>query len=367
MKSSVLPSLPDRVLYEELSVIWQEKWFMTFDAHIAYNTLRPYFHERIRFDEPLPRHCAFGVGGHADVWVTVEAGKELTSLVSTCAEERWPLLIVGNGSNILYADAGVRGIVARIALHEYHIENQEHGNALLIAEAGVSWPLLLHQLAPLGWGGLEFGVGIPGTLGGGVISNAGAHNSELGQILEWIEVLDARGINLEPEEQVAYPVVRRYEHNELDLSYRSSRFRYQRQARFDERGHLLPPPRGRIDPAEIIILLAIRLQREDPQTLQAIMAEHRLHRKSTEPPPYRAGTVFKDPPGNDASSLLEQAGMNGKIHGKAQISPVHANYIVNLGGAHAADIAALIMEAHQRVLERFGIDLELDVEPRGEW
>ena len=148
---------------------------MIFDADLAYNELQLHFRDRVRRHEALARHCALGVGGPADVWVVLESRRELIGLVSLCAEEHWPALIVGNGTNILYADAGVRGIVARVALNEYQIENQEDGTALLRAEAGVSWPLLLHNLAPLGWGGLEFGVGIPGTLGGGVFSNAGEH------------------------------------------------------------------------------------------------------------------------------------------------------------------------------------------------
>ena len=340
---------------------------MIFNADITYDELYSLFQERVRRNEPLTRHCALGVGGTADVWVSLESRKELIGLVSLCAEEHWPLLAVGNSTNVLYADAGVRGIVARLALKEYRIEEHGDGTALLVADAGVSWPLLLHDLAILGWGGLEFGAGIPGTLGGGVISNAGAHNSDMGHVLEWLEVLDARGSNLGSEDQISYPSVRRYQHDELDLSYRYSRFRAKRQARFDGQGPLIAPQRQMIEPPEIVMLLGIRLHREDPRRLQTIIAEHKMHRKLTEPPPHRAGTVFKDPPGHDIDSLIEQIGMKGRTHGKAQISTAHANYIVNLGGAQAADIAALIMEAHHRARDRFGIELELDVELRGEW
>src|SRR5438093_5310813 len=132
----------------------------TFDLDRAYSELLSHFQRRIRRREPLARHCAFGVGGIADIWVSVETKKELMGLVSLCAEQRWPLLIVGNSTNVVYADAGVRGIVARIALSGYRIEEQSDSSALLIAEAGVSWPRLLHELTPLGWGGLEFGIGI---------------------------------------------------------------------------------------------------------------------------------------------------------------------------------------------------------------
>src|SRR5437870_11861171 len=206
---------------------------MTFDAEAVYTELNAHFRGRIRRNESLSRHCTFGVGGPADVWITLDSRDELMSLVRLCAERRWPLLLVGNGTNTLYADAGVRGIVARVVLNSYTIEDHGDGTALLLAEAGVSWPHLLNELAPLGWGGLEFGPGIPGTLGGGVISNAGAHNGNLGGVLQWVEVLDACG---NEEGQIQSPRVCRYQHDELDMSYRHSRFRSTRRIQFDEHG-----------------------------------------------------------------------------------------------------------------------------------
>lgn len=340
---------------------------MTVDANALYNELHPYFQERVRRHEQLARHSAFGVGGPADVWVSLKTQQELVDLVRWCTQEHVPLLITGNGTNVLYADAGVRGIVAQVALSSYHMEDRADGTALLVAEAGVSWPRLMYELAPLGWGGLEFGVGIPGTLGGAVISNAGAHNDDLGHVLEWIEVLDARGCNAAEEDQLTVPLVRRYLREELDLGYRHSRFREQRRVRFDERGQFILPLRGMIEPAEIILLLGIQLHHEGPQRLRASITQYRQHRKLTEPAERHAGSVFKDPPGKEASRLIEQAGLKGRSVGKAQISEVNANYIVNLGGARAAEIAALIMEAHQRVLAQFGVDLELDMEFHGQW
>src|SRR6266568_1895349 len=238
---------------------------MTFDAKAAYTGLQTHFKKRVRRDEALARHCTFGVGGPADVWVSLDTREELIGLVRLCAERRWPLLLVGNGTNTLYADVGVRGIVARIALNSYTIEDHGDGTALLLAEAGVSWPHLLNELAPLGWGGLEFGPGIPGTLGGGVISNAGAHNSNMGEVLEWVDVLDARSSS---EEELIDPTVRRYQHNELDLSYRHSRFRAFRRIQFDEQGYPLVAPRGLIEPPEIIMQLGVRLHHEDPHKLR---------------------------------------------------------------------------------------------------
>lgn len=339
---------------------------MTFDAETVYTQLHAHFRERVRRAEPLSRHCTFGVGGPADVWVSLDTQDDLVRLVRLCAEQHWPLLIVGNGTNVLYADAGVRGIVARIALNTYTIEDQGNDSALLRAGAGVSWPRLLNELAALGWGGLEFGPGIPGTLGGGVISNAGAHNSDLGQVLEWISVLDARSSD-ETQEQITLPLIRRYQHSELDLSYRHSRFRAARRVQFNAQGYPQVAARGLIEPAEIIMQLGIRLHREDPQVLRQRIEQYKQHRKQTQPPQQSAGSVFKNPPGDFAGRLIEQVGMKGTTIGGARISERHANFIVNVGGASAADVAALIQEAHNRVHQQFGVNLELEVELRGEW
>ncbi len=337
---------------------------MTFDAETVYQGLAAHFRERVRRNEPLARHCTFGVGGPADIWVSVDERADLITLVRMCGERRWPLLLVGNGTNVLYADAGVRGIVARNTLSTYTLEDAGDGTALLVAGAGVSWPRLLSELAPLGWAGLEFGPGIPGTLGGGVVSNAGAHNGNLGSVLEWIEVLDARSSSAD---ESSLPMVRRYLHDELDLSYRHSRFRILRRIEFDARGYPLASPRGLIEPPEIIMQLGICLHREDPQRLRALIEQYKQHRKRTQPPQQSAGSVFKNPEGDFAGRLIEEAGMKGASAGKAQISERHANFIVNLGGASAADVATLIKDARNSVREKFGVNLELEVELRGEW
>src|SRR5579859_5609846 len=157
---------------------------MTFHTDTAYRALLHHFQERLKRDEPLARHSAFGVGGPADIWVTIGTKHELIQLVNRCAQEHWPLLVVGNGSNSLFADAGVRGIVARVGFSSYRIEQEGPESARLIADAGVGWPRLAYELTTQGWGGLSFGVGIPGTLGGALVSNAGAHNQEIGALVE---------------------------------------------------------------------------------------------------------------------------------------------------------------------------------------
>jgi len=334
---------------------------MTFKAETAYTELYTHFGARVRRDEPMARHCTFGVGGPADVWISVDTQENLIGLVAICAEQRWPLLITGNGTNVLYSDAGVRGIVAQIAINSYKLEDHGDGTALLEVGAGISWPRIINELAPQGWGGLEFGPGIPGTLGGGVISNAGVHGHDLGQALEWVDVVDAR----ECIERPVAPLLVRYQHAELALDYRHSRFRAQRRVHFD--GHLIAAARALIEPAEIIAQLGIRLERAEPQKLRTTIDEHKQYRKRTQPPQQSAGSVFKNPPGDYSGRLIEAVGLKGVVRGGAQISERHANFIVNVGGASAADVAALIREAHDRVYERFGVDLELEVELRGEW
>jgi UDP-N-acetylmuramate dehydrogenase len=340
---------------------------MRHDMTQAYEWLYPHFQERIRRKEWLKRHSSFGVGGQADIWVSVETQKELKDLIGLCTQENWPLLVVGAGTNILYADAGVQGIVARLAFRSYRIEENDDHSATVIAEAGVHWAQLLHQLVSHGWGGLEFGVGIPGTLGAGIVSNAGAHHQDLAQTLEWIEVLDARGCNAHDKDQFTQPIVRRYLRDELDLGYRHSRFRESRYTHIDQTGQLVLPSRGLIEPAEIVLTLGLHAQKQDPDILLALVDQHKQDRKNTEPALRYLGSIFKDPPGQTARALIEQAGLRGKRHGQAQISELNGNYIVNLGGARAIDIATLAIEAHQQVLKQFSVHLALNIDLQGEW
>jgi len=340
---------------------------MGFESACAYETLRPHFQERVRCYEPLTAHSSFGVGGPADLWLSLQTQQEVRDLICLCTEQHWPLLVVGEGSNILYADEGVHGIVAHMALQSYQIEERSDEQALVITEAGVHWAHLLHDLVPHGWGGLEFGVGIPGTLGAGVVSNAGAHNQNLGQALEWVEVLDARGCNIEEEGQLTPPMLRRYHHDGLDLSYRHSRFREQRRTHIDTEGRMILSPRGLIEPPEIIVRLGLRVHRQDPQVLRALLEKQHHERQQTDPASQHRGSIFKDPAETTASELIKQVGLCGRTYGKAQISQHNGNYLVNLGGAYAAEMLTLMREAYHQVLAQTGIALALNVELQGEW
>jgi UDP-N-acetylmuramate dehydrogenase len=340
---------------------------MSFDPDKIYIELSPYFHERIHRNEPLSRHGALGVGGAADLWVAINSTQELQQLASFCSEQHLPLLVIGNGSNILFAERGVRGIVARMVARSYEITAQ-NGTARLLVDAGVSWPHLVHELTPLGWGGLEFGAGIPGTLGGSIVTNAQAHNKDLGQILQWIEVLDARGANVAGDEQFSPPLIRRYNQSDLDLENRHSRFRQQRYTSFDADGHLILPQRELIEPAEIVLRLALTLHREESTTLHERLNEYEvLQQGLVEPGKPQAGPIFKDMSERPVSQLIEQAGLSGFRVGQARISTQNANFIVNEGDATCADVLELITTIHQRIRTQLGIDLALDVEFQGEW
>ncbi|GCF11114.1 UDP-N-acetylmuramate dehydrogenase [Dictyobacter arantiisoli] len=335
-----------------------------FNVEATYQRLQRRFGDRVRRNEPLALHSAFGVGGTADIWLTVDMQNELTGLVSFCAEEHCPLLVIGNASNIIFTEGGVRGIVARMAGNEYHIDEEANGTALLSASAGCNWPNLARELAPLGWRGLEFGVGIPGTLGGGLVSNAGAHAHELGEILEWIEMLDARGCNMEGD-ALSLPIRKHYKKEDLDLGYRYSRFRKGHESVIDAQGKMLPVPHQLIEPTEIILTLGIRLQRETPRALIEHISEYRARRLENEPLESHTGSIFKDTPQRLAKDLIEQVGLKGFTMGKAQFSERNANYIVNRGDATTNDIVSLVEMAHRQVLEKTNINLELNVELRG--
>src|SRR5579859_98407 len=319
--------------------------------------LRQHFDTRVRESEPLSRHGTFGVGGPADAWVPLESEDDVLVLVRLARAHDWPLMIVGNGTNVLYADAGARGIVARMVLNTWRLETVDDDHTLLIAGAGVSLPKLVNELAKEALAGLEWGAGVPGTVGGAVVSNAGAGDACVADTLKSARVLFSDG----------EPVIRELSAAELGLSYRHSRFRAARRVIFADDGLPIAAPRARIEPPEMIVGASFLLRRDDLAAVQGRVRGHLDYQKRTQPVEKSAGSVFKNPPGDYSGRLIEAAGLRGTRHGNAQISPKHANFIVNNGGATAADVVALIALARRTVRERFGVELELEVEPRGDW
>lgn len=321
---------------------------------------------RLRLDEPLAKHGTFAVGGPAEIWLSAATEADLLEIVRLAhAHDRSdrsdvPVMFVGNGTNVLYADAGARGVVVRVSVEEWELRDIDMavGTARLVAGAGVHLPKLVNDLAPLGWAGMEWGAGVPGTIGGAVVSNAGCHGQCIGDTIQSARVLDAR--------DPANPAVHELPVAQLGLAYRQSRFRAGRHVTFGPDGRPQPVRRVMIDPVEVITGATFLLRRDDPDAIKGRVTYYKQYRKDTQPPQPSAGSVFKNPPGDHAGRLVEAAGLKGHRIGGAAISSKHANFIVNLGGATAADIVDLIALARATVLERFAVELEMEVEPRGD-
>jgi UDP-N-acetylmuramate dehydrogenase len=315
----------------------------------------------IKRNEPLARHGTFAVGGPAEVWFGAKSEEDLLTIVQLAHQYSAYLMFVGNGTNVLYAQSGAQGAVVRPSLETWELIDIDDsaGTAILIAGSGVSLPKLVNELAALGWAGMEWGAGVPGTIGGAVVSNAGCHGQCIGDNILKARVLDAH--------DPANPGIREILVTELGLSYRHSRFRANRHVQFDKNGQIKVPAREMIDPLEVITGASFLLYRVDPSVLYDRIVFYKQHRKDTQPSQPSAGSVFKNPPEDYAGRLIETVGLKGHVIGRAAISEKHANFIVNQGGATVADIVGLITLAHKAVYEECGISLELEVEPRGDW
>lgn len=276
--------------------------------------------------EPLAPYTSFRVGGPADLLVSPDSPQLLQRLLAAAAEAGVPRTIIGGGSNLLVADEGVRGLVVRIARPLGRMLFQ---GSQVHVEAGASLPGLAGQCARRGLAGLEFAGGIPGTVGGAVVMNAGANQSNIGQTLRWVDAFSLAG------------EARRFPAEELELSYRRSRF--QREP-------------------WVIASALLMLEPDDPAQIRARMQAYLERRRRTQPlGTHNAGSIFKNPPGDYAGRLLEAVGAKGWMEGAAQVSTRHANFIINRGGARAADVWRLIRRMQQAVEDRFGIQLELEV------
>jgi UDP-N-acetylmuramate dehydrogenase len=287
-------------------------------------------------DEPLSRHTTIGVGGPADVYFAARTEEHLRAALRAGHRHGTPTFILGAGSNVLVRDGGVRGLVIENATDEVEGPVANGAGFRVRAASGVSFAALARRLAFAGYGGLEWACGIPGTLGGAAVYNAGAYDRSLLDVLKGVRVVDpANGIlELRPEE--------------LDLGYRNSAF-----TRGPLRGH-------------VVLSLDLALQKGDPAALRARVRELDARRLAAQPRGRNAGSMFKNPPGNAAWRLIDQVGLRGHRIGNAQISEQHTNFFLNLGGARATDVLALMDLARSRVRERFDIELENEVALVGE-
>ncbi len=283
--------------------------------------------------ERLVRYTTWKVGGPADVLCLPLTLDALCAAVTVAWEYGLPCRVLGRGSNVLVADAGVEGMVIINRCTRITVDGcQVH------AESGAMLSALAKRTIAAGLRGLEWAAGIPGAVGGAVVNNAGAHGGDMDDVLRSVTTLTREGGR------------RAYTTQDLQLGYRSSIFR-------------AAGPRD-----EVILGAVFELAPERIEALQEAFAGQRAARRATQPLGVAsAGSVFTNPPGGSAGRLIEELGLKGAQVGAAQISPVHANFMVNLGGATAEDIAGLIALARERVWTAYGIDLHPEVQQIGRW
>lgn len=287
------------------------------------------------FNAPLAPRVAFRIGGPADAFVKPRTKSELEAVLRISKQFDLPLTLLGTGSNVLVADAGIRGITARLAgaLAETRLI-EDHGDAAdLEVGAGALNAQVVAQAFELGLAGLEFLGTIPGTFGGALIMNAGAHGGEIGPFVRSVAVLGPHGI-----EDRSGP--------DCGFGYRTSGF----------------------GPNERLLSARLRVPRGDVAAAKSHLQQMRESRKRSQPLDLpNAGSIFKNPPGDFAGRLIERAGLKGQREGGAQISELHANFIVNVDRATAADVARLAARAQDLVRQRFGVALEWEVRRIGAW
>lgn len=288
-----------------------------------------------RRDEPLARHTSFRIGGPADLFVDAASGPELQCVLAACAAAECPVFFLGGGTNLLVSDRGIRGLVLKLGKPFDFVEwGLDADGADLRAGAAVPFKRLVSQTVAAGLAGLEFGEGIPGTLGGGLLMNAGAFGGEIGRVVVALEGVDATGA------AVVLPRER------LGFAYR----------------RLTLPARV------VVTAVRLRLIRGDAATLAAAVADAKARRDRHQPKGHpNAGSIFKNPAGAYAGRLLEDAGLKGARLGDAMFSDRHANFIVNLGRARAADVRGLVDLGRRVVERRTGVVLEPEVRFVGEW
>jgi len=291
-------------------------------------------HGDLRRDESLARHTTFGIGGPADLFLTVRSASALAHATNAAREAGISAFILGSGSNILVADAGIRGLVID---NRARAEQADSGGLLYRIESGASFAAFARRMCRLGLDGLSWAVGIPGTLGGAVVYNAGAYGGCLADVL--------RRVRLHTPGNGDHWVDSR----ELGLVYRGSAF---------TRGHVA---------GMAVLETEVELTPGDAPALLARAAAHDSRRLEAQPRGRNAGSTFKNPTDSPAWKLIDAVGMRGLGRGEAAVSEKHCNFFVNHGNATAADVAWLIAEAQRRVREQFGIALETEVQFVGAW
>ncbi len=285
-------------------------------------------------DFPLARLTTIRAGGQADFYARPDSPEALAALLAWAGEQELEVGVVGSGSNLLIADEGFRGLVMKL---DGSLATIERENERLLCGGGARLPQAAAFAARAGLSGLEFGVNIPGTVGGAVKMNANAYGGDLARVLDWVEVVSAAGASRRTPDQ-------------LGFSYR----------------------RSNLGPDEVVARASFALTPAEPGNVKATLAGMRASRRAAQPSGIKTfGSTFKNPDdpraeGRSAGVLLDEAGCRGLAVGGARFSNKHANFVENTGEATTADVIALMAEGRRRVRERFGVELEPEVQFLGE-
>lgn len=304
-----------------------------------YKRYRELFGEAFQVDVPLARYTSARVGGTADMFVTVRNATELQMAAELAYLQHLPYFVLGGGSNILMADGGFDGLVI---FNKARAVNFRHTGASVVCavESGMNLSSLSRQCAAKGLGGLEWAVAIPGTVGGAVVGNSGAHGGDMAGTVMAVTVWEpGHGIRIYSAEEMGY-------------SYRDSALKWDQ---------------GKYKPRRVVLSAELQLTPEAVEVLLARIDGFTAHRKQTQPAGASVGSMFKNPQNYYAGYLIETAGLKGYRVGGAYISEKHANFFVNDENATAEEIRSLIAEAWHVVREQFGVEMELEVELVGEW
>ncbi len=301
--------------------------------------LRQLFGDQLQVNESLARHTTARVGGSAELFLTVTSSEQLLTAVELAYNAGVAYFVLGGGSNILIADTGITGLVI---LNRARKVNFRHSGAgvVCVAESGANLSALARQCISKGLGGLEWAIGVPGTVGGAVVGNAGAHGADMDSLLLAATVWEpGYGVRVYSREEMAY-------------GYRDSVLKR------DMTG-------GR--PRRVVLSAEMHLKPEAVDVLSARAEGFNAHRKERQPGGASTGSMFKNPENYYAGYLIDTAGLKGFRVGDAVISEKHANFFINEGEATAEDVRLLIAEAWNSVRDQFGIEMELEVELVGDW
>ncbi len=292
---------------------------------------------RLQHQASLARYTAARLGGPADMlYVAKESTDELAAVVMAAWEQDVPVRVLGGGANVLISDKGVRGLVVINDVSEVTFGDWHDGRNVA-ATGGMGLTVLARKCQSHGLSGLEWAASVPGTVGGAVVNNAGAHGSDIRANLCEAVILEAgRGIQIMSLDDLTY-------------GYRTSALKARADRRF------------------LVLLAQFTLKPDDPQAILARMEHNVVYRKQTQPPGASLGSIFKNPPGDFAGRLIEVADLKGFSIGGAQVSPIHGNFFINTGNATATNYYALIRHVQERVHKQTSIKLDMEVELVGEW